>query len=100
MRYALVDANRVVTNIIEIAPEKAAGFGALYVGDHPIGIGSIYPEAELEPAQITPAPTTDEQIAAILAENKLLKAQIQAQTDRNDFIEDCIAEMAMQIYNE
>lgn len=32
-------------------------------------------------------------------ENKLLKAQIQAQTERSDFIEDCIAEMAGVIYN-
>lgn len=31
-------------------------------------------------------------------ENKLLKAQIQAQTERSDFIEDCIAEMATQVY--
>lgn len=32
-------------------------------------------------------------------ESTLIKAQIQAQSDRADFIEDCIAEMAMQIYN-
>lgn len=32
-------------------------------------------------------------------ENKLLKAQIAAQSDRADFVEDCIAEMAMQVYN-
>lgn len=32
-------------------------------------------------------------------ENKLLKAQLQAQTERSDFIEDCIAEMAGVIYN-
>lgn len=31
-------------------------------------------------------------------ENRLLKAQIQAQTERSDFIEDCIAEMATQVY--
>ena len=31
-------------------------------------------------------------------ENKLLKAQIKAQTERSDFIEDCIAEMATQVY--
>lgn len=31
-------------------------------------------------------------------ENKLLKAQLQAQTERSDFIEDCIAEMATQVY--
>lgn len=32
-------------------------------------------------------------------ENKLLKAQLQAQTDRSDFIEECIAEMAGVVYN-
>lgn len=31
-------------------------------------------------------------------ENKLLKAQLQAQTERSDFIEDCIAEMATMVY--
>lgn len=33
-------------------------------------------------------------------ENTLLKAQIKAQTDRSDFLEDCIAEMAMLVYAE
>lgn len=32
-------------------------------------------------------------------ENKLLKAQLKAQTERADFIEDCIAEMAGVVYN-
>lgn len=32
------------------------------------------------------------------AENKLLRAQVQAQTERSDFIEDCIAEMAGVVY--
>lgn len=31
-------------------------------------------------------------------ENKMLKAQLKAQTERSDFIEDCIAEMATQVY--
>ena len=31
-------------------------------------------------------------------ENKLLKAQLQAQIERSDFIEDCIAEMATIVY--
>lgn len=35
----------------------------------------------------------------IQQENKLLKAQLQAQTERSDFIEDCIAEMAGVVYN-
>lgn len=41
-------------------------------------------------------PTT---IDDIKKENKLLKAQLQAQTERSDFIEDCIAEMAGIVYN-
>ena len=32
------------------------------------------------------------------AENNLLKAQIQAQADRSDFVEECIAEMATLFY--
>ena len=33
-------------------------------------------------------------------ENKLLKAQVSAATERSDFIEDCIAEMAVQVYSD
>lgn len=38
-------------------------------------------------------------IEALQTENELLKAQLQAATDRADFIEDCIAEMAMVVYS-
>jgi hypothetical protein len=31
-------------------------------------------------------------------ENSLLKAQVQALADRNDFVDDCIAELAMLVY--
>lgn len=44
--------------------------------------------------EITP-PTLED----LQRENKLLKAQLQAQTERSDFIEDCIAEMAMTVYS-
>lgn len=43
-----------------------------------------------------PGPTVED----LVAENKLLKAQVQAQTERSDFLEDCIAEMAAQVYGE
>ena len=46
--------------------------------------------------EVVPAPMSN---AELEAENKLLKAQIAAQSDRADFVEDCIAEMAMQVYN-
>ncbi len=49
---------------------------------------------------------TEEEIEAEIAklpvsppsETEILKAQLKAIVERNDFIEDCIAEMAMQIY--
>lgn len=47
--------------------------------------------------EVVPAPMSN---AELEAENKLLKAQIAAQSDRADFVEDCIAEMAMQVYAE
>ena len=52
-------------------------------------------EKEHPAPEIKPAPMTN---AELEAENKLLKAQIAAQSDRADFVEDCIAEMAMQVY--
>ena len=44
--------------------------------------------------------TPEEKISSLKQENKMLRAQLQAATDRQDFIEDCIAEMAMQVYAE
>lgn len=38
-------------------------------------------------------------LSDLFNENNRLKAQLQAQTERSDFIEDCIAEMAGVVYN-
>ncbi len=46
--------------------------------------------------EVAPSPMSN---AELETENKLLKAQIAAQSDRADFVEDCIAEMAMQVYD-
>lgn len=55
----------------------------------------IQADRDAIPAPIVP-PSNEE----LEQENKLLRAQIQAAVDRQDFIEDCIAEMAMQVYTE
>lgn len=51
---------------------------------------------EMDADYVPPEPvkTVDE----LVAENELLRAQVQALSDRGEFIEDCIAEMAMQVY--
>ncbi len=46
-----------------------------------------------------PEPDKPVTVAELSQENKMLRAQIRAQGERSDFIEDCIAEMAMQVYN-
>lgn len=49
-----------------------------------------------DPAE--PEPTAAERISTLEAENKLLTAQVAAQSDQLDFYEDCIAEMASIVY--
>ena len=56
-------------------------------------------EIEADKAKL-PKPVIPKTNAELEQENKLLKAQLNAATERSDFIEDCIAEMAMQVYAE
>lgn len=56
--------------------------------------GSVYVEPEVPdtPEPVEPQPTEEEK------EKTLMKAQIKALSDRNDFLEDCFAEMAGVVY--
>lgn len=53
-------------------------------------------DADYTPPEIKP--TDAERILQLESEKKLLTAQVQALSDRNDFMEDCIAEMATIVY--
>ena len=72
LRYKLVDGKVVERTVEEIEADKAK----------------------------LPKPVIPKTNAELEQENKLLKAQLNAATERSDFIEDCIAEMAMQVYAE
>lgn len=62
-------------------------------------VGYIYKDGQfIDPSTIPHEPSMDEKIAALTSENTRLKAQLQAQSDRSDFVEDCIAEMATLVY--
>lgn len=52
--------------------------------------------ADYTPPEVKP--TDAERISQLESEKKLLTAQVQALSDRNDFVEDCIAEMAAIVY--
>lgn len=87
MRAAIVSDN-IITNII-VLPDGAdpAAFGCKPL---PPGkwIGDEYDSAA----------TQAQRIAELEEENKLLRAQMSAQSDQLDFYEDCIAEMAAVVY--
>ena len=53
-------------------------------------------DADYVPPEVKP--TDEERILQLESEKKLLTAQVQALSDRNDFMEDCIAEMATIVY--
>ena len=53
--------------------------------------------AEMDEDYEPPAPPPKTN-AELEAENALLRAQVQALSDRGEFVEDVIAEMAMQVY--
>ena len=101
--YTLKDGEQLVDTQPPVMRQHAGSTGFL----SPVWGGSDWQETaaadeiaaweQEHPApEIKPAPMS---IAELEAENKLLKAQIAAQSDRADFVEDCIAEMAMQVYN-
>ena len=46
----------------------------------------------------TPEPESKPTVEELANENKLLKVQLQAQTERSDFMEDCVAEMTTKVY--
>ncbi|WP_449602819.1 hypothetical protein [Paenibacillus sp. Marseille-Q9583] len=53
------------------------------------------PDEPQEPQYIEPLSI---QVAAMKSQNTLLKAQLNAQSERSDFIEDVISELATQLY--
>ena len=91
MNYCIVNADGIIENIIVCESDAvAAQFGAVASYD-----GAAIGEAYSPPP---PPPTTEERVAALEAENKLLKEQVSAQADQAEFYEDCIAEMATVVY--
>lgn len=89
MTYCIV-SNGVIVNIIVAEANFAVEIGAL-----PAYEGAAVGESYNPPP---PPPTTEERVAALEAENKLLKEQVSAQADQAEFYEDCIAEMATVVY--
>jgi hypothetical protein len=55
-------------------------------------------ENKLQTQECKIAPPQKSPVQILQEENTLLKAQVKAMSERSDFIEDCIAEMATKVY--
>lgn len=103
MRYAII-TDGVVTNVIVLYPGNARDFpSAVVCGDLPVAIGDTYDGQDFYrdgEKVVSPLTAAQKEVETMQADLPMLKAQIQAISDRNDFIEDCIAEMAAVVYGE
>ena len=90
MNYCIVNDENVIENIIVADEEFALSIGAKE-GYDGAAIGDTY-------SPPAPPPTIDERVTTLESENDLLKQQLKAASDQNDFLEDCVAEMAQIVY--
>lgn len=90
MNYCIVNDENIIENIIVADDEFALSIGAKE-GYDGAAIGDTYSPPD-------PPPTIDERVTTLESENDLLKKQVKAASDQNDFLEDCIAEMAGIVY--
>lgn len=103
MIYAILnDDLNIVENITEshIALEPnwvqvPAGIN-VYIGDN--YVNSMFYDPEGNPRFSPEVQFSQNRIDELEQDNVLKTAQIQALSDRNDFLEDCIAEMACLVY--
>lgn len=90
MNYCIVNDENIIENIIVADEEFASAIGAKE-GYDGAAIGDTY-------SPPAPPPTIDDRVTTLESDNALLKQQLKAASDQNDFLEDCIAEMAGIVY--
>lgn len=90
MNYCIVNDENVIENII-VADETFAEL----IGAKPSYDGAAIGDTYSPPP---PPPTIDERVTTLESDNALLKQQLKAASDQNDFLEDCVAEMAQIVY--
>lgn len=90
MNYCIVNDENIIENIIVADAEFALAIGAKESYD-----GAAVGDTYSPPA---PPPTIEDRVTTLESENDLLKQQLKAASDQNDFLEDCVAEMAQIVY--
>ncbi len=81
MRYAILNDDRIIDNIIEIEDaDIAAQFNAHYIGENRLGIGDQYPSVDLHPdteMELLGQSITDEQLERIQLGQQVTDIQLQ-----------------------
>lgn len=90
MNYCIVNDENIIENIIVADEEFVLSIGAKESYDG-AAIGDTY-------SPPAPPPTIEDRVTTLESDNTLLKQQLKAASDQNDFLEDCIAEMAGIVY--
>ena len=101
MNYAIIEDGIVVN--IAVANHQVATNWILIPTGAPVGIGDTYDGKMFygQNGNVKLTPETEvaqSRIAELEAENILKTVQIKALSDRNDFLEDCIVELAATVY--
>ena len=102
MKYAILDDTNKVVNIAESAYQVETNWQEI-PSNTPVSIGDTMgtnnayydPEGNL---RLSPEVKTYSELLDLEKDITLKNAQIKALTDRNDFLEDCVAEMASIVY--
>lgn len=102
MKYAILDGTNKVVNIAESAYQVETNWREIpsntpvQIGDT-MGMNNAYydPEGNL---RLSPEVKTYSEKLQLEKDITLKNAQIKALTDRNEFLEDCMAEMAAIVY--
>ena len=82
-------------------PSAAEFAGAVPCGDLPVAVGDTYDGEHFYRGGEkldSPLALAQQEAQTLKEDIPMLKAQIKAISDRNDFVEDCIAEMATVVY--
>ncbi len=98
MLYALIE-NGIVVNIIWLNARNASDFpGCVAFAGYPVAIGDEYHDGKFWRNGKELLDEQGQLNEQLMAENKTLKAQIQALTENAESLEDCIIEMAQIVY--
>ena len=102
MKYAILDDNNNVVNIAESAYQIETNWieipsnTPVCIGDK-LGKNNAYYDSEGN-LRLSPEVQSYSEKLQLEKDITLKNAQIKALTDRNDFLEDCVAEMAAIVY--